>query len=151
MCGIKVKRKIASIEIGLFAHATEDPQKVERAFQTLLPSNRTEEVPLRKRTLKGEYGNPIIYYKAKITKPDIIKEVLTKIGHNLPRHEKEILNLELERRVEKGNLYLRLDKQSAYMGRFRLCSADPIHLKIRFKNSKIDYIKRVCKELGILP
>jgi len=146
-----MKRKIASIKVGLFAHATEDPQKVERSFQTLISSKRAEEVPLHKRTLKGEYGNPIIYYRTNITKPEIIKEILTKIGHNLPPYEKEMLNLELERRVEKGNLYLRLDKQSAYMGRFRLCNADPIHLKIRFKNSKIDYIRSVCKELGILP
>ncbi len=146
-----MRKKIISIEISLFAHATEDPEKIEKAFQNLLPSNRVEEVVLRKRVLKGEYGNPIIFYRAKITKPDITEAVLRKIGHNLSQYEKETLNWELKRRVEKGSLYLRLDKQAAYTGRFRLCNADPIHLRIRFKTSKIDGIRNICKELGMLP
>ena len=146
-----MKKKIASIEIGLFAHATEDPEKVEKAFRNLLPSDRIEEVTLRKKTLKGEYGNPIIYYRAKITKPEIMKALLRRIGHNLPQHEKEKLSRELKRRLEKGNLYLRLDKQAAYRGEYRLCNADPIHLRVRFKTSKIDDIRETCRELGMLP
>jgi len=146
-----VRKKVVSIEISLFAHATEDPEKIVRAFQNLLPSDRIEEVTLRKRVLKGEYGNPIIYYRAKITKPDITEAVLRKIGHNLSQHEKEVLRWELKRRLEKGSLYLRLDKQAAYRGRFKICNADPIHLRVRFKTSKIDDIRDICKELGVLP
>lgn len=145
------KKIISAIEISLFAHATEDPEKVEKAFRNLLPSERIEEVTLRKRVLKGEYGNPIIYYRAKITKPDVTEAVLRKIGHNLPQREKEVLSWELKRRLEKGSLYLRLDKQAAYRGKYKLCNADPIHLRIRFKTSKIDDIRDICKELGMLP
>jgi len=151
MCGINVRRKVTSIEISLFAHATEDPEKVKRAFRNILPSDRVEEVTLRKKVLKGEYGNQIIYYRAKITKPEIIEAFLRKIGHNLPQQEKERLDFEFKRRLEKGSLYLRLDKQEAYMGKYRLCNADPIHLRIRFKTSKIDDVRRICKELGMLP
>jgi len=146
-----VRKKVISIEISLFAHATEDPEKIERAFQNLLPPDRIEEVTLRKRVLKGEYGNPIIYYKAKIKKSDITEAVLKKIGRNLSQREKEMLDWELKRRLEKGSLYLRLDKQAAYLKKYRLCNADPIHLKIRFKTSKIDEIREICKELGMLP
>jgi len=146
-----VRKKIISIEISLFAHATEDPEKIKKAFQNLLPSDRVEEVMLRKRVLKGEYGNPIIYYRAKITKPDVTEAILRKIGRNLPQHEKETLNWELKRRLEKGSLYLRLDKQAAYRGKYKLCNADPIHLRIRFKTSKIDDIRDICRELGMLP
>ena len=144
-------KKVASIEISLFAHATEDPKKVEKAFQSILPTSRVEEVTLHKKILKGEYGNPIIYYRAKITKPDITEEVLRKIGHGLPQHEKEMLKLELSRRLEKRSLYLRLDKQAAYMKKYKLCDSDPIHLRIRLKTSKINEIKEICKELGMLP
>jgi len=150
VCGTSVRKRVISIEISLFAHATEAPEKIERAFQNLLPSNRVEEVVLRKRTLKGEYGNPIIYYKAKITKPEITEAVLRKIGHNLSQYEKELLDRELKRRLEKGSLYLRLDKQAAYLGKYKLCNADPIHLRIRFRTSKIDSIRDICKELGML-
>lgn len=146
-----MRKKVISVEISLFAHATEDPEKIENAFQNLLPSDRVEEVTLRKRILKGEYGNPIIYYRAKVTKPEIIEAVLRKIGHNLSQLEKEKLGWELKRRLEKGRLYLRLDKQAAYEGKYKLCEADPIHLRVRFKTSKIDDIKDICKELGMLP
>ena len=145
-----MRKKITSIEISLFAHATEDPDKAQRAFWNLLPSNRAEEVILRKRVLKGEYGNPIIYFKTKITKTDLAEVVLRKIGHNLSQEEKKMLDLELKRRIEKGSMYLRLDKQDAYRGRFRLCNADPIRLRIRFATSKIDHIRNICKELGML-
>ena len=146
-----MRKELISIEISLFAHATEDPEKIKKAFQNLLPSDRVEEVMLRKRVLKGEYGNPIIYYRAKITKPDVTEAILRKIGRNLPQHEKETLNWELKRRLEKGSLYLRLDKQAAYRGKYKLCNADPIHLRIRFKTSKIDDIRDICRELGMLP
>ena len=146
-----MRKKVVSIEISLFAHATEDPEKVKKAFQNILPSERIEEVTLRKRTLKGEYGNPIIHYKAKITKPEITEAVLRKIGDNLPQYDKEMLDWELKRRLEKGSLYLRLDKQAAYLEKYKLCNADPIRLRIRFKTSKIDEIRNICKELGMLP
>lgn len=151
VCGNLVRKKRISVEISLFAHATEDPQKIEQAFQNLLPLNRREEVTLRKRVLKGEYGNPIVYYKAKITNSEIAEAMLRKIGRNLSTLEKEILDEELKRRVEKGSLYIRLDKQAACLGKFKLCNADPIHLRIRFKTSKIDYIRSICRDLGMLP
>jgi len=146
-----VRKRIFSIEVSIFAHATEDPEKVKRAFQNILPPNEIEEVTLRKSVLKGEYGNPIIYYRARITKPEITEALLRRIGDNLPLHDKSALNSEFDRRLDRGKLYIRLDKQAAYTERYRLCNADPIHLKIRFKTSKIKEIKQICRELGMLP
>ena len=146
-----VRKRVASIEISIFAHATEDPEKVRRAFQNILPPNKIEEVILLKRVLKGEYGNPIIYYRTRITKPEITEALLRRIGDNLPLHDKRALNSEFGRRLDGGKLFIRLDKQAAYMERYRLCNADPIHLKIRFKTSKINEIKQICRELGMLP
>ena len=145
-----MRRRIVSIEIGLFAHATEDPEKVVRAFQNILPHERAEEVPLHKKRLKGDYGNPIIYYRAKVTKPDILEGILKKMGKNLPQCDRDLLNIELERRLDRGNLYIRLDKQSAYLEKYKICNADPIHLKIRFRTSKINEIRNICKDLGML-
>ena len=145
-----MRRRIVSIEIGLFAHATEDPEKVVRAFRNILPHERVEEVPLHKKRLKGDYGNPIIYYRAKVTKPDILEGILKKMGKNLPQCDRDLLNIELERRLDRGNLYIRLDKQSAYLEKYKICNADPIHLKIRFRTSKINEIRNICKDLGML-
>ena len=145
-----MRRRIVSIEIGLFAHATEDPEKVVRAFRNILPHERVEEVPLHKKRLKGDYGNPIIYYRAKVTKPDILEDILKKMGKNLPQCDRDLLNIELERRLDRGNLYIRLDKQFAYLEKYKICNADPIHLKIRFRTSKINEIRNICKDLGML-
>ena len=145
-----MRRRIVSIEIGLFAHATEDPEKVVRAFRNILPHERVEEVPLHKKRLKGDYGNPIIYYRAKVTKPDILEDILKKMGKNLSQCDRDLLNIELERRLDRGNLYIRLDKQSAYLEKYKICNADPIHLKIRFRTSKINEIRNICKDLGML-
>ena len=145
-----MRRRIVSIEIGLFAHATEDPEKVVRAFRNILPHERVEEVPLHKKRLKGDYGNPIIYYRAKVTKPDILEGILKKMGKNLTQCDRDLLNIELERRLDRGNLYIRLDKQSAYLEKYKICNADPIHLKIRFRTSKINEIRNICKDLGML-
>ena len=145
-----MRRRIVSIEIGLFAHATEDPEKVVRAFRNILPHERVEEVPLHKKRLKGDYGNPIIYYRAKVTKPDILEDILKKMGKNLPQCDRDLLSIELERRLDRGNLYIRLDKQSAYLEKYKICNADPIHLKIRFRTSKINEIRNICKDLGML-
>ena len=146
-----VRKRVSSIEISIFAHATEDPEKVKRAFQNILPPNKIEEVILHKSVLRGDYGNPIIYYRARITKPEITEALLRRIGNNLPLHDKRALSSEFGRRLDRGKLFIRLDKQAAYMERYRLCNTDPIHLKIRFKTSKINEIKQICRELGMLP
>jgi RNA binding exosome subunit len=53
--------------------------------------------------------------------------------------------------LEKRNLYLRFDKQSAYMGELKFSSNDPIHFKIHFKNKTPKEIMEICKETGLLP
>ena len=146
-----MKKKIRSIEISLFAHATEDPEKVVKALQNILPDKRVEEVPLHKKRLKGDYGNPIIYYKVKVTKSDMVEAILKKMGKNLPQRDRDLLDMDLERRLDRGNFYIRLDKQSAYIEKYKICNADPIHLKIHFRTSKINEIRNICRELGMLP
>ena len=65
--------------------------------------------------------------------------------------DKELLANEFSQHLDKGNLYLRLDKQSAYLNEFRLGSTDPIHLRIHFKKSGTQQVVGVCREFGLLP
>jgi RNA binding exosome subunit len=53
--------------------------------------------------------------------------------------------------LEKGNLYLRLDKQSALLGTAKFTQNDPIHLKIHFKDKTAEEIVQFCKTTGLLP
>jgi RNA binding exosome subunit len=52
--------------------------------------------------------------------------------------------------LEKRNLYLRFDKQSAYQGGLRFSQNDPIHLKIHFKNKTAEEIAEICRNAGLL-
>ena len=70
---------------------------------------------------------------------------------NLGVLDKETLLREINLHVEKGSLYIRLDKQAAFQGEFKLGTADPIRIRIRFRKTKIEDVIKTCQELGILP
>lgn len=140
---------VAYINIEFFAHATEDLEKVMEAVKNILPTNRVEEIDFKKNSLKGHHGNPIVFFEAKIEGKELVKAVVDSVFSRLSVLDKEMLRREIKLHVEKGSLYLRLDKQSAFQGVVKLCTADPIHLRIRFRKGKIDDILKICEELGM--
>jgi RNA binding exosome subunit len=145
------KKDVTYIELSFMAHATEDRDKVQAAARTLLPPNKVDEVAFTKKTLKGEYGNPIIFHKAMIRNHELAETLLRNIGLSLSPLDKETLSDELDLRLKKGNLYLRLNKQAALKGKIKLCRSDPIRLRARFRTSKPDEIREICRTLGVLP
>ena len=60
------KPPIAYMEIRVFAHATEDPEKVQTAVRNLLPTELAETLVFEKSALTGHHGNPIILITATI-------------------------------------------------------------------------------------
>jgi len=141
---------VADIEIRAFAHATEDLNKVLEAIQQILPKEHLDEITFKKRKLKGHYGNPIQLIETKIKKKEILSKILEKITKELNEIDKEILSRELDRHIDKGSLYLRLDKQAALQNEIRMKSADPIHIRIRFRKERREEIYKICKELGFV-
>ena len=110
------KPPIAYIDIRVFAHATEDPDKVQTAVRNLLPPELAETILFEKSPTTGHYGNPIILFTASLTDKKLLPLALQKIGSSLSSLDKEQLLQDLKMHVEKGNLYLRFDKQSAFLG-----------------------------------
>jgi RNA binding exosome subunit len=144
-------KKIVYIELSFLAHATEDADKVLKAVQNVLPIENVNEVTFTRRKLKGEYGNPIILFKTQIRNPELVEVILRNISSNLTELDKEFLLRKFELHLKKGNLYLRLDKQAAFMGRLKFCRADPIHLRVHFKTSNVEDLKDICRDIGMLP
>jgi RNA binding exosome subunit len=65
--------------------------------------------------------------------------------------DKELLANEIAQHLDKGNLYIRLDKQSAYLNGLRLGATDIIHFRIHFKKHSAQEVVGVCREFGLLP
>lgn len=144
------KPPIGYIDIRVFAHATENQEKVQTAVRNLLTTELAETLVFEKTNLTGHHGNPITLFTSKLTDKKLLLSAIEKFGANLNAIDKELLNQEIRLHLEKGNLYLRFDKQSAFCGTLKLSQNDPIHLKIHFKNKTSDEIMDICHQVGLL-
>ncbi len=145
------KPSVGYIDVRVFAHATEDAEKVLTAVRNILPVALGEGAIFQKNLLTGHHGNPIVLFETKLVDKQTLIGVLRKIGVGLTVLDKETLENNLKLYLEKRNLYLRFDKQFAFQGEVRLSQNDPIHFKIHFKNKSFEEIVAICREAGLLP
>ncbi|MBS7621509.1 hypothetical protein KEJ32_05300 [Candidatus Bathyarchaeota archaeon] len=145
------KVPVTHIDVRVFVHATEDEEKVLSAVRNTLPSQVSESIAFKKSNLSGHHGNPITLFETKIKEKDHVRAFLEKLSSSLSILDKEALGGEIEQHVERNCLYIRLDKQAAYLNEFRLGTTDPIHFKIHFKKSNMKEIVDLCRSIGIIP
>lgn len=145
------KTPIGYIDVRVFAHATEDEEKVLTAVRNILPYEQAEPAVFKKTCLTGHHGNPILLLETKLTDKQTLPKALEKIAAGLTALDKETLNNEIKLHLEKRNLFLRFDKQSAFQGKLRLSPNDPVHLKVHFKNKTPEEIVEISRETGLLP
>jgi RNA binding exosome subunit len=146
------KQPVAYIELRASAHATEDQQKVQNAIQNLISTIETPQLLVfQKTTCLGHYGNPIILFTAKLDDKEMLSAVFDRIGNNLSSLDKEELDRNLNLHLEKTNLYLRFDKQSALQGVVKFSQVDPIRLRIHFRSQTPQQIAEFLKQKGFLP
>jgi len=115
---------IHNVSYRTFIYGTENEEKVKKAVKTLFPNSS----PQIEET-EGYYNNPVLILHDKIEKKSNIKDFL-KILKQLP--SSNILD-DLDRKMDdKGNLFLRFDKQKAYQGDLQIVEhGDSIHVKIK--------------------
>ena len=142
---------VSEVDISCFAHATEDEGKVLDAVRHILPQAFVENVVFAKTEAQGHHGNPIIVFETRIMDKEIVKAVVENLASNLTPLDKETLLNEVERHVEKGSFYVRLDKQAAFQGEFKLAVVDPIRVRLRLKKSRFEDVVEICREVGMLP
>ena len=151
MIDLSSKMPIAYIDIRAFAHATEDIEKVQKAIRNTLPTELADEIVFKKTNLRGHYRNPIVLLETRIKRRDAAKAVFRKLASGLSSLDRELLNSGIRQHFNKGNLFVRLDKQSAYLNELKLRSDDPIHFRIHFRKSRLEEIMEICREFGMLP
>jgi RNA binding exosome subunit len=145
---LQVQNAVAYIDIRVFSHATEDEAKVMEAVKKILPSIYTDTIVFEKHVLSGHHGNPITFFDARVKDKEVLKAIVEKIAAHLNTMDKETLCSRLSEYTEKGSLYIRLDKQAAFMDEFKLAQVDPIRMHVRFKKRDIT---EICRELGLIP
>jgi RNA-binding protein len=145
------KAPVGYVDLRVFAHATEDPERVLIAVRNLLPSESVDSVVFKRSVLSGHHGNPIVLFEARVKDRKLVQAVFAKLCSGLGLMDKEVLAGEILGHLERGNLYLRLDKQSAFLGGVRLGSVDPVHVRVHFKKHGTDEVVGVCREFGLLP
>lgn len=119
---------IHNISYRTFVYGTEDEEKVMAAIGYLFPNSLPE-----KSMNEDHFGNRIIVLTDKITKKRTNRDFASFLNDNLSEEDKIIIREELSRRMdEKGNLFLRFDKQCAYDEILKLTySGDAIHVRIK--------------------
>jgi len=142
---------ISYIAISLFAHATENEDRALDAVRHILPQTHVKSIIFEKSNLRGHHGNPITLFESNIKDKDVVKAIVENLVLNLNVLDKKTLLNEIESHVDKGKLYIRLDKQAAFEGEFKLAMADPIRIRLRFKKNKLEDIIEICREIGMLP
>ena len=120
--------KFAAAEVSLVLHATEDEIKVLRAIEEILlvPSTR-----FLRSSSEGHYKNKIVLQKAILSSKEsamLAKRVISLLNSADRNHLSRLVD---DYADEKGNLYIRLDKQRICQGRVLLSENDAI--RIRFK------------------
>jgi len=123
-----MKAKVSQIELEAFCHATEDEDKVITALLNLVPKGLREKAKRKIKVshLKGYHGNPIRILKLRLSKPREAERTLTHILTSLERDGVLYILNTLEERVEGSHLYIRVDKQAAYLGSPRPLAGDDV-------------------------
>jgi RNA binding exosome subunit len=142
---------VAYVDVRFCAHSTEDVDKVVMAVQNILPSDHIEDISFKRSNLEGHYGNPITFFETRIKDKETARALVENLSSNLSSLDKEELGRTINRCVEKGSLYIRLDKQAALKGKIKLVTSDPIHIRIRFRKSRIEDVIEICREIGMIP
>lgn len=139
--GLKVKWLAAKV----LCHATEDERKVFRALETVL--GNLDQVDVERQALRGHYGDSIVLLAVTTDDSAKVSNVIGKLSQSLTEYEKlSLVDSALDMKAgHEGSLYVRLDKQEAFLGRLRLADQDAIRLEIRFVGTEQD----LKKELGV--
>jgi len=146
--------EVTEITITTHCHATEDIEKVKKAFLNVIPRELHGSTKIDIEVLHGYYGNPITKLKSRFENDEAV-QVLKHILSLLSKSDISYLLSSLELRYNKksNKIYLRLDKQAAYLGRLALYEGDDaIVVEISFSVLKSleavkEYINKLYMEL----
>lgn len=126
---------IHNISYRTFFYGTEDEEKVMKSINHIFPNSSPD-----KKTDEDHFGNEITIISDKITRKRATREIISLLNERLSDEDKNLIKEELSRRMDdKGNLFLRFDKQLAYDETIKLrYSGDVIHVRIKIASYPVN-------------
>ncbi|HEX6561056.1 MAG TPA: RNA-binding domain-containing protein [Nitrososphaera sp.] len=120
--------RFSSAEVQLVLHATEDHGKVLAAVEKVLS---VPAASFEGEQSEGHYGNQIALLGAMVASKDA-SALAARVVSALNRIDRQELSDHIEEYSdEKGNLYLRLDKQRLCQGKVSLAESDAVRVKFK--------------------
>ncbi|UCD73128.1 MAG: hypothetical protein JSW01_00330 [Candidatus Bathyarchaeota archaeon] len=151
---VKMVGIVSGLEFQTLVHSTEDPARVRAALVNAILPLDPDAIRILSREMRGHYKNSLILLRGKIEDEYLLKRTLQHISTKLTVADKEVIASRFDLMSDKaGSLYLRFDKQMAYVGDIRLGRHDPVRVKIKFSPRYVRSrgVYSLCKEIGIVP
>ena len=146
--------KAHHVRLTTFVHATEDEDKVLEAVGTLIPEEiDDEDVHFEVEETTGFFGNPIKVVNVEIKRSKAVRAFLKHFRELLDEDARRYILENLDEKVDdEGTLYVRFNKQKAYLGEVEVDEGgDTIQVRIKvkaFPMRKETVVKAVREWLG---
>jgi len=114
------------ITIEVIVHATEDVEKILKAFFQQFNISEDE---FSRQNLTGHFENPITLLRAKIKKNDA-KNFLEMLLSKIPEDQISEIIEDIENHIQDSTLYLRFGKQDLIKGKMIVQEKDAVKFKI---------------------
>ncbi|MHA1506848.1 MAG: RNA-binding domain-containing protein [Candidatus Asgardarchaeia archaeon] len=138
----------------VFCYATEDLEKVKKSILNIMPEDIRDRIDFKISESRGYHGDPIIIMRGEIKGNKSVTSFLENLSKSMDPNDKFLLSEKfLEYLDERGNLYLRISKQDAFLERLKIGEKDVIKIKVSFQaygKNKLDKILEYCKRLGLV-
>ena len=134
------------ITIEVIVHATEDVEKILKAFFEQFNISEDE---FSRQNLTGHFENPITLVRAKIKKSDA-RKCLEMLLSKIPEDQISEIIKDIENHIQDSTLYLRFGKQDLIKGKMIVQEKDAVKFKIFtpiYKKNEIvkNYVKLLTK------
>lgn len=124
------------VRLTTFIHATEDEDKVLEAIGTFIPEEiDDDDVLFDIVETQGFFGNPIKVVNVEIKRSKAVRKFIDHFKKLLSEEDKTYLLDHLDEKIdEEGTLYVRFNKQRAYLGEAEVDEGeDVIQVRIKVK------------------
>lgn len=147
MTRIEVSRAI----IYTHSHATEDLDKVKQALLNILPPSLRSYAAIEEETIEGYYKNVIHRLKV-VLEGDYAVEFLKNLLNLMSEIDKTTLINTVDMRYNKksNEIYIRLNKQEAYLGTVALYEGDDaIKIAVTFARKRsLEDVRKLIESLA---